>query len=169
MMQHAGADLSVSDDGQEAAGQVLTFRLGRAVFGIPVSHVREVLDVTPITPVANAPASLLGMVDVRHEAVPVVDVKHRLRTAPDDAQHGPETRIIVLEIGLRSDPQVIAVMADTVLEVVEQDNATLDPPPAFGERWDASFIIGIGRRGAEFMTVLDIDAIFGGDPCAGAA
>lgn len=148
------------DDGQEDATQILTFRLGQGVFGIHVRHVREVLDVTPITPVANAPASLLGMVDVRHEGVPVVDLKQRLRIADARGQAGPDTRIVVLEIEIDGAPAVVAIMADAVLEVVEHDPAMLDGPPAFGERWDASFIHGIGRRGDEFMTLLDIAAIF---------
>jgi purine-binding chemotaxis protein CheW len=148
------------DDEQEVANQILTFRLGVGVFGIHVRHVREVLDVTPITPVANAPASLLGMVDVRHEGVPVIDLKQRLRIAEMPGAGGPDTRIVVLEIPIDGAAAVIAIMADAVLEVVEHDPATLDGPPSFGERWDASFIHGIGRRGDEFMTLLDISAIF---------
>lgn len=117
------------DDGQEDATQILTFRLGQGVFGIHVRHVREVLDVTPITPVANAPASLLGMVDVRHEGVPVVDLKQRLRIADARGQAGPDTRIVVLEIKIDGAPAVVAIIADAVLEVVEHDPATLDGPP----------------------------------------
>ncbi|CAM3565895.1 chemotaxis protein CheW [Paracoccus nototheniae] len=146
-------------DGQEDAPQILTFRLGQTVFGIDVRHVREVLDVTPITPVANAPASLVGMVDVRHEGVPVVDLKHKLRMG-DTTGGGSDTRIVVLEIGAGDAPQVIAIIADAVLEVVEHDPATLESPPRFGEAWDASFIRGIGRRDQEFMTLLDIEAVF---------
>lgn len=153
-------DLLPVDDGQEATTQILTFRLGAGVFGIHVRHVREVLDVTPITPVANAPASLLGMVDVRHEGVPVVDLKQRLRIPGQPGAHGSDTRIVVLEIEIDAAPSVVAIMADAVLEVVEHDPATVDGPPSFGERWDASFIHGIGRRGDEFMTLLDISAIF---------
>lgn len=157
---HGRSDLLPVDDGQEGATQILTFRLGQSVFGIHVRHVREVLDVTPITLVANAPASLLGMVDVRHEGVPVVDLKQRLRIAGTQGAAGSDTRIVVLEIGTGEAPSVIAIVADAVLEVVEHDPASLDGPPSFGERWDASFIHGIGRRGDEFLTLLDIDAIF---------
>lgn len=153
-------DLLPVDDGQEATNQILTFRLGKGAYGIHVRHVREVLDVTPITPVPNAPPSLLGMVDVRHEGVPVIDLKQRLRISGSVAEAGPDTRIVVLEIGAGDDASVIAIMADVVLEVVEHDPATLDGPPSFGERWDSSFIHGIGRRGDEFLTLLDVDAIF---------
>lgn len=149
------------DDGQEGSTQILTFRLGIGVFGIHVRYVREVLDMTPVTPVANAPASLLGMVDVRHEGVPVVDLKQRLRIPDTGGAAGPDTRIVVLEIGADAAPRVIAIVADAVLEVVEHDPASLDAPPSFGETWDARFIHGIGRRADEFMTLLDIGAIFG--------
>lgn len=147
-------------DGQEGAPQILTFRLGQTVFGIDVRHVREVLDVIPITPMANAPASLVGMVDVRHEGVPVVDLKHKLRLGDTSRDAGSDTRIIVLEIGGGQTPQVLAIIADAVLEVVEHDPASLESPPQIGEAWDAGFIRGIGRRDQEFMTLLDIEAVF---------
>lgn len=153
-------DLLPVDDGQEATTQILTFRLGTGVFGIHVGRVREVLDMTPITPVPNAPPSLLGMVDVRHEGVPVIDLKQRLRIMGSEVEAGLDTRIVVLEIDTGETASVIAILADAVLEVVEHDPATLDGPPNFGERWDASFIHGIGRRGDEFLTLLDIGAIF---------
>lgn len=157
-------DLLPVSDGQEEAAQILTLRLGRGVFGIPVRHVREVLDVAPITPVANAPASLLGIIDVRQEGVPVVDLKQRLRIAGDDAAGSRDRRIVVLEIEAEGAPAVIAIIADAVLEVVEHDPAALDRPPSLGERWDDSFIHGIGRRMGEFMTLLDVSAIFGRAP-----
>lgn len=156
----ARTNLLPVEDGQEGTNQILTFRLGRGVFGIHVRHVREVLDVTPVTPVANAPASLLGMVDVRQEGVPLIDLKRRLRIAESPDGTGPDARIVVLEIESGEAVSVVAIMADAVLEVVEHDPASLDGPPSFGEPWDASFIHGIGRRGDEFMTLLDIEAIF---------
>lgn len=151
------------EDGQEEIAQILTFRLGEGVFGIDVRHVREVLDVTRITPVANAPASLLGMVDVRSEGVPVVELKRKLRIAEAADSAGSDRRIVVLEIGAPSAPQVVAIIADAVLEVVDHDPASLNGPPRFGEAWDASFIRGIGRREDEFLTLLDIAAVFGPD------
>ena len=86
------------------ATQYITFKIGDELFAIDVVSVREVLELSLITRIPDAPAHLRGMVNVRGEAIPVVDLRAKFGLPPiPDSVH---TRIVVLEIeveGQRSD------------------------------------------------------------------
>jgi purine-binding chemotaxis protein CheW len=144
-------------------GQYITFKLGNELFAINVSQVREVLEVTTVTRVPTAPDYMRGVVNVRGKAIPVVDLRLRfgLPPAPDTVS----TRIIVMELFLDGEAAVLGGIADSVHEVIELDPSTLNPPPSIAMRWRTEFIQGMGRRGDDFMIILDVNAVFSsGDP-----
>lgn len=145
--------------------QMLTFQLGSGAFAVDVRRVREVLDHKPIQPLANAPASLIGMIDVRGTGVPVMDLKRKL-SLPDAEERavGPDTRIVVLEFRAASgEERTLAVIADAVHEVADLTEEMLEAPPAIGERWNSGFMQGIGRRGDDFLTLLTVERLFDED------
>lgn len=143
------------------AGQYITFKLGEEVFAINVGQVREVLDLSLITKVPTAPGYMRGVVNVRGTAIPVVDLrlKFGLTAAPD----GVNTRIIVLELTVSGEPAVLGGLADSVHEVIELEPAQITPPPTIASRWRSDFIQGMGRRGDQFIIILDINAVFSTD------
>lgn len=146
---------------EEAAREILTFRLGTETFGIRVAHVREVLDYKPIARISNAPPLLLGMIDVRGSGVPVVDLKAKLRMRGfDDGEPTGDSRIVVLDFEAGGTRRTVAVIADTVHEVTEFADEDVEPAPQFGEEWNSSFMTGLGRRGETFLTLLDIPKLF---------
>jgi purine-binding chemotaxis protein CheW len=144
--------------------QYITFKLGDESFAIDVSQVREVLELTQITRVPTAPAYMRGVVNVRGQATPVVDLRLRfgLPKGPDTVS----TRILVMELELDGEPTVLGGVADSVHEVIEFDPAHIDPAPRIAMRWKAEFIQGMGRRGDEFIIILDANAIFASEDIA---
>ena len=150
------------DEDVDGNNEMLTFQLGSAAFAVNVRQVREVLDHKPIQRMANAPASLLGMIDVRGVGVPVVDLKRRLAMPPsEDREVGPETRIVVLEFETDEHLHTLAVIADAVHEVADLSDQTLEAPPHVGESWSNDFVQGLGRRGDSFLTLLKVEKLFG--------
>ncbi|MBB3951651.1 chemotaxis protein CheW [Aureimonas jatrophae] len=146
---------------ESESAEMLTFQLGSGAFAVNVRQVREVLDHKPIQPLANAPASLLGMIDVRGAGVPVVDLKRKLRMP--DSEMRPvtgDTRIVVLEFEAAGETQTIAVIADAVHEVVDLADQVVEMPPHVGEAWDTTFMQGLGRRNESFLTLLRADHLF---------
>ena len=136
--------------------QYVTLGVAEELFAAPVEQVQEILDMRPIARLPQAPASLLGMIDVRGQGVPVVDL--RLTLGLPEAADTQNTRIIVLALdgGLR-----LGLRADRVFEVTILDADDLDPPPAVGGNWSGRCIAGIGRRNGRFVTVLDLDRLLG--------
>ncbi len=150
-----------------ATARYLTFRLGDELFALNVFKAREVLDFSHITRVPTAPAYLRGVVNVRGNAVPVVDLrcKFGLPLAPETLQ----TRIIVMELQLDGCSVVLGGLADAVHEVVELEPHEINEPPTLGLRWRTDLILGLGRRGERFTMILDIERVFSTDEVAALA
>lgn len=138
--------------------QYMTFKLGDELFAIDVAQVREVLEVSQITKVPTAPAYMRGVVNVRGQATPVVDL--RLRFGLPKAADTVHTRIIVMELELDAEAAVLGGIADSVHEVIELDPANIGPPPKIAMRWRTEFIRGMGTRGDDFIIILDVNAVF---------
>ncbi|WP_404425694.1 chemotaxis protein CheW [Nibricoccus sp. IMCC34717] len=136
----------------------LTFRLGEEIFALNVFKAREVLDVTQITRVPTAPHYMRGVVNVRGNAIPVVDLRTKfgLPSVPDTLA----TRIIVMELSLDGESVVVGGLADAVHEVMELEPGDINEPPALGMRWRTDLILGLGRRGDRFVIILDIERVF---------
>ena len=138
--------------------QYITFKLGDEVFAINVSQVREVLDLSLVTKVPTAPSYMRGVVNVRGNAIPVVDLRAKfgLPQVADTVQ----TRIVVLELDLDGEPVVLGGLADSVHEVIELEPNQIDEPPHIGMRWKTELIQGMGKRGDQFIIILDITKVF---------
>lgn len=138
--------------------QYITFKLGGELFAIDVAQVREVLEISQITKVPTAPDYMRGVVNVRGQATPVIDL--RVRFGLPKAADGVHTRIIVMELELDGEDTVIGGIADSVHEVIELEPSAIQPPPRIAVRWRSEFILGMGRRGEEFIIILNANAIF---------
>jgi purine-binding chemotaxis protein CheW len=142
----------------------MTFKLGDELFAIDVAQVREVLEVSQITKVPTAPDYMRGVVNVRGQATPVVDL--RLRFGLPKGTDTVNTRIIVMELDLDGEATVLGGIADSVHEVIEMDPGNINPPPRIAMRWRTEFIQGMGKRGDDFIIILDINAVFSSEDLA---
>jgi purine-binding chemotaxis protein CheW len=140
--------------------QYVTLGVAGELFAAPVAKVQEILDTRPIARLPQAPSHLLGMIDVRGEGIPVVDLRLTLGLPP--AEDNENTRIIVLKVRPRDAELTVGLRADRVFEVTVLDSAELDPPPAIEGAWTGRSIAGIGRRNGSFVTVLDLDRLLNG-------
>jgi purine-binding chemotaxis protein CheW len=138
--------------------QYMTFKLGDELFAIDVAQVREVLEVAPITKVPTAPAYMRGVVNVRGQATPAVDL--RLRFGLPAVADTVNSRIIVMELALDGEATVLGGIADSVHEVIELEPGNVNPPPRIAMRWRSEFIQGMGKRGADFIIILDMAGLF---------
>ncbi|HYD68930.1 chemotaxis protein CheW [Azospirillum sp.] len=144
--------------------QYVTLGVGHEVFALPVEVVQEILDPRPIAHLPQAPAHLLGMIDVRGRGVPVIDLRRKLGLAPAEAgASGDGTRILVLEVPVAGRGLVLGLVADRVFEVTALDEDRLAPPPEIGARWNSACIAGVGRRGGAFVIVFDLERLLAAD------
>ena len=96
-----------------AHGEYLTFRLGAEEYGIDILRVQEIRSYEAPTRIANAPAFLKGVVNLRGVIVPIVDL--RLKLGCDSAEYNHFTVVIVLNVRGR----VVGAVVDSVSDVLE--------------------------------------------------
>ena len=141
--------------------QYLTFKLGDEVFALDISKVREVLDFTAITKVPRTPEFMRGVINLRGNVVPVVDM--RLKFGMTKTEKTVNTCIIIVEISLDGDTTMLGALADSVQEVIDLEPDMIEPAPKIGTRLKTDFIKGMGKRDDQFIIILDIDNVFSVD------
>ena len=138
--------------------EVLMLDLEGETFAIEACHVREILDLVPITELPQSDPFVNGLINVRGKVVPLADL--RIKFGMERKPPTIDTRIVVLEIEFYSEPITVGIRADKVHEVTEVAAAALQETPKIGLRWRPEFIRCIGKRGDNFMVVLDIARVF---------
>jgi purine-binding chemotaxis protein CheW len=145
--------------------QFVTFSLDKEVFAAPVAQVREILDYSPAFRIPNGPAYLLGLVDVRGQGVPTLDLRMRLGLgATEPTTH---TRILVLDIALDDRVLTLGLVADRVFEVAAFSADQIEPAPDVGVRWRSDYIAGVVRRPEGFVVLMDVGRLLSSEGDAG--
>jgi len=146
------------DDTGTGAIQYLTFQLEEEVFAFDIAKVREVLDFTDVTRVPKTPEFMRGVINLRGNVVPVVDM--RLKFGMPATPKTVNTCVIIVEVTVDDEALVLGAMADSVQEVLDLDQNQIEPAPRIGSRLNTEFIRGMGKHGEEFIIILDIDRVF---------
>lgn len=138
--------------------RVLTFALDGEIFAIDAQAVREILEVPIITRVPGAPGFASGLINVRGAIVPLTDLAVAFGMARAD--HGEDTRVIVIEAEVEGEPTTIGLVADKVLDVAAMEGVAVEEAPPVGMRWRADFIRAIARPQGQFVILPDLELIF---------
>ena len=138
--------------------EVLTLDLEGEIFALEAACVREILDLVPITEVPGSQPFVTGLINVRGKVVPLADLRRKFGMEQTAATI--DTRIVVIEVDIDGVATTVGIRADKVHEVTELPAAALAETPRIGMRWRPDFIRCIGKRGADFVVVLDLAAIF---------
>jgi len=138
--------------------QYLTFKLEEEVFALDIAKVREVLDFTTVTKVPRTPEYMRGVINLRGNVVPVVDM--RLKFGMPITEKTVNTCVIITEVSVEGETTVLGAMADSVQEVLDLEPEQIEPPPRIGTKLNTEFIKGMGKRDDQFIMILDIDEIF---------
>lgn len=141
--------------------QYLTFKLGEEIFAMEVSKVREILDFTTVTKVPRSPDFMRGVINLRGNVVPVVDL--RLKFGMPQTEKTVNTCIIVVEVNLGGESAILGALSDSVQEVFDLDPDQIEPAPHIGTKLKSDFIKGMGKRDNNFIIILDIDKVFTAD------
>jgi purine-binding chemotaxis protein CheW len=149
----------------EESAQYLTFKLDEETYALDIAKVREVLEFAAITRVPRMPDHMRGVINLRGNVVPVVDLK--LKLGLTRTEKTIDTCVVIAEVELDGEHIVLGALADSVQEVVELDPAQIDPPPRLGTRIDANAIRGMGKRDDQFLIILDVDRVLASEELRG--
>lgn len=136
-----------------SSGEYLTFTLGKEEYGIDILKVQEIRGYESPTRIANAPAFIKGVINLRGVIVPIIDlrIKFNLGTPTYDQF----TVVIILNIGKR----VVGAVVDGVSDVIQLDNENMRSAPEFGSVLDTRYILGLGTLDDRMIIVVDIESL----------
>jgi len=133
--------------------EFLTFIVGREEYAIDILKVQEIRGYEPPTTIANAPAILKGVINLRGSIVPIVDM--RIKFQVEKVEYTPFTVVVILSIGGRQ----AGIVVDSVSEVIMLRADQIQPPPEFSTVVDDAYILGIGTLANRMLLVMDIDKL----------
>ncbi len=149
------------------SGQYLTFLLGPDAYGLRLTRVREIVEYPAVTRVPATPVWIRGVVNLRGAVVPVLDLAARFDLP--EVQQTQRTCLVIVEVLLDGDTSVMALVADSVIEVIDFDISAIVEPPTFGTRIHLDYLLGLGKKDEELVLLLDLDRILSIDELREAA
>lgn len=138
-------------------GKYLTFALGQEEYGIRILKVREIIGYVPITPMPKSPDYIKGLINLRGQVIPVMDL--RLRFGMPSAEVTEQTCIIVVEVNCEGKLHHAGLIVDRVQEVLYIQSKDIDLTPQLGSGARSDFIVGIGKTESSIKILLDIDRV----------
>ncbi len=144
--------------------QYLTFSLGDEDFAFDIDKVREVLDYTTITKIPRTPDFMLGVINLRGNVVPVIDL--RMNLGMGGVERTVDACIVIVEVDMNGEHIQLGALTDSVQEVVDIDASQIEPAPKIGTRLNTDFIHGMGKRDDKFVIILDIDKVLSSEELA---
>jgi purine-binding chemotaxis protein CheW len=140
---------------EDASGaqEYLTFTLGHEEYAIDILKVQEIRGYEKPTTIANAPAFIKGVINLRGTIVPIVDL--RIKFQVGEAAYTPITVVIILNIGQR----IVGVVVDGVSDVITMPASQIRPAPEFSAAVDTRYIVGLATLDERMLIVIDISRL----------
>ena len=135
--------------------QLVGFTIGKELFGVDILMVQEIIRAAPITPVPNSPEFVEGVINLRGNILPVIDLRRRLNllTGENDLE---DTWILILDI----QNKVTGFIVDSVTEVIKIQENTIEPPPDIIKAGlESQYLRGVCDIGAQLLILLDFKRI----------
>jgi len=140
-------------------GKYLTFALANEQYGLEILKVREIIGYMEITAVPQTPSYVKGVINLRGQVIPVVDLRGKFGMATTDVTD--QTCIIVVEIAQQGRTFNTGIVVDHVQEVLDVPGKDIEEAPQFGASVNTDFILGMGKIGNSVKILLDIDKVLG--------
>jgi purine-binding chemotaxis protein CheW len=140
-----------------ASSEFLTFRLAAESYGIEILKVQEIRGYETPTAIANAPAFIKGVINLRGVIVPILDLRVKFRL--EQANYDDFTVVIILNVAGR----VVGVVVDAVSDVLTLSADAIRPTPEFASAtFDTKYITGLGTVDEQMIILLDIEKLMTG-------
>lgn len=152
----AAPDVTQMGAAATAIREFLAFKLGGEEYGIDILRVQEIRSYEAPTRIANAPAFIKGVINLRGVIVPIIDM--RLKFNLEQVNYDSFTVVIVLNIGKR----VIGMVVDGVSDVITFTPEQLRPVPEFNSAIQSKHLLAIGAVKGRMLILIDIEKLMSG-------
>jgi purine-binding chemotaxis protein CheW len=154
--------------------QYASFQLGGRLFGLDLMMIREINRIQDITPVPHARGHIRGLINLRGQIVTILDLGVRLgleRAGILDTSHNiilktnSELAAVRREGAAQQSTatDLVGFLVDAIGDVVEADDATIEPASANVSEAEGVFLSGVIKTGAGLLVLLDIHEVLHSD------
>lgn len=140
-----------------SGARFLSFVLGGDEYCIPIANVKEIRGMTTITHLPQTPEFIQGVINLRGQIVPVVDL--RLRFGMPFLEYHERSTIIVVEVEALGQKDYLGVVVDQIRDVVSIPDDQVKAVPYIQSKVKTEYIQGIAELGNRIMIVLNITKI----------
>jgi len=133
--------------------QFVVFKLGQEKYGVDILNVGTISEYLDITKVPDAPYYVEGMINLRGDIIPVINLKKRFNMA--ESEISDETRIIIYSI----DGIDIGFLVDEASQVLRVDEKDIEPTPAILRGQEREYISGVGKYENHIIILLDFSKV----------
>ena len=136
--------------------QFISFKLADEVYGVEILKVREIIRMTPITKMPNAPRQMEGIINLRGSVIPIISIRRRFNLV--EHENGGQERIIIMDVCGTS----VGFIVDAVSEVIRIQSSEIQPPPsmALSGGIGQEFITGVFNHAERLLIIIDINLMF---------
>lgn len=143
------------DAEQENLIQLVGFTIGKELFGVDILMVQEIIRAAPITPVPNSPNFVEGVINLRGNILPVIDLRKRLNLYTSDVKQ-KDTWILILDI----QGKITGFIVDSVTEVLKIQEEAIEPPPEIITAGLVNqYLQGVCEIGTQLLIMIDFQRI----------
>ena len=137
----------------QSAQEFLTFTLGAEEYAIDILRVQEIRGYDQVTAIANSPAFIKGVINLRGAIVPIVDL--RIKFNLPSVTYDPFTVVIILNVLDR----IVGAVVDSVSDVIALTGQEIKPPPEFGGSFDTEYLLGLATVSERMLILVDIEKL----------
>ncbi len=137
--------------------EFLTFVIGEESYALDIMKVKEIRGYEAVTKIANAPPFLKGVINLRGDIVPIVDL--RIKFNVGEATYNEFTIVIMLNI----EDRIVGIVVDEVSDVIKVSTDDISPPPEFGVAFDSKFLHGLVTMDENMIILVNIEALITSD------
>lgn len=150
-------DSNKSLEGSGAKRQYLSFFLAQEEYAVDILRVQEIRVWEKLTRLPRVPHFVKGVLNLRGEIVPVVDLRERFGLPVEP--YGNQTVIVVLNVRQEERSISMGVVVDRVADVYDLPNDSLRPAPEIATTVGSEALIGLASLGEHMLIVLDVDRL----------
>lgn len=146
--------------GETVGQEFLVFTLGDEEYGIDILKVQEIRGYDQVTRIANTPAFIKGVTNLRGVIVPIIDL--RIKFAQPGVEYNDNTVVIVLNLVQR----VVGIVVDGVSDVLSLTADQIRPSPEFAVTMSTEYLTGLGALGDHMLILVDIEKLLSSEEMA---
>jgi purine-binding chemotaxis protein CheW len=150
-----------ADQGAQASAakeirQFAVFSLGEEKYAVDIGVIKEIIRPVKITHIPRAPLFIEGVVDIRGDVIPVIEMRKRFEV---EGKRELSPRMIIVRI----EDQWVGILVDTVTEVIRVPASEIKPPPRVMGGDAARYFGGVCSHNNDLVVLLNLNEILTGE------